>query len=235
MLFGFRSFVISLFVIASFMNAAQAKEFQPLETLAPTFATVLRGVDDLPAERRTVLDDATAAIQKSLGAGGEVALTFICTHNSRRSHLAQLWAQVAAEYFAVPGIKTYSGGIEVTACNIRTVRSLRRSGFQVVASSQSENPRYLVQFAEAMAPMAFYSKIYDKGDNPSDNFIAMMCCSDVDEKCPVVSGATARIPLHYIDPKVADDTAEEAATYDARSLQIASEMFYVFKQVAAIR
>ena len=58
-----------------------------------------------------------------------------------------------------------------------------------------------------------------------------MCCDDADAKCPIVPGATRRIPLHYQDPKVADDTPQQDVTYDRRSLQIAAEMYYLLQQV----
>jgi len=61
--------------------------------------------------------------------------------------------------------------------------------------------------------------------------VALMCCDDADQSCPHVPGALARIALHYVDPKVSDDRADEAATYDARSQQIASEMFYLISQL----
>ena len=35
----------------------------------------------------------------------EVRLNFICTHNSRRSHYGQIWAQVLAEYFKIKKFK----------------------------------------------------------------------------------------------------------------------------------
>ena len=40
----------------------------------------------------------------------KVKLNFICTHNSRRSHLSQVWAKTMSDYFGVKGIKCYSGG-----------------------------------------------------------------------------------------------------------------------------
>jgi arsenate reductase len=58
-----------------------------------------------------------------------------------------------------------------------------------------------------------------------------MTCSEADRNCPNVVGATLRLPLPYEDPKAADDTPEEAARYDERSLQIATELLYVFSQV----
>jgi len=203
-----------------------------LETTGPTIEKLAGEANDVAADRRKVLDPAVDFVVERISAGEPVQLTFICTHNSRRSHLAQIWAQVAADYFQLPGVETYSGGTEATACNIRTVRSLRRAGLQLVASTESDNPVYLVQYADNRAPLEVYSKVYNAQPNPQQGYAAMMCCSDVDEHCPIVHGAAARIPLHYVDPKESDDTPQEAATYDERSIEIGREMFYVFSQVA---
>jgi hypothetical protein len=105
------------------------------------------------------------------------------------------------------------------------VRALRRAGFSVVMSTQSENPIYLVQGFEAAPPIECFSKIYSGRGNPTSEFAAMMCCSYVDEDCPVVDGAAIRIPLHYDDPQVADDTTEETSRYNERCIQIGRDMF----------
>lgn len=205
-----------------------------LEAAEPTLRQMDRESSDVAPQRRQVLDPAASYIAERLAARQKVQLTFICTHNSRRSHLGQVWAQIAAEYYGLRGVSTYSGGTEATACNIRTVRALRRAGLEVVASTSGDNPKYLLQYAENRSPMVLYSKIYDEGGNPRQEYAAMMCCADADEKCPVVNGAAVRIPLHYIDPKAADNTPEEATTYNQRSLQIAAEMFYVFSKASEL-
>lgn len=204
---------------------------QVLEASASRIDAMHVRVDVIPNERREVLDSAAEFVATKLTAGEIAELTFICTHNSRRSHLSQIWAQVAADYYGLDRVKTYSGGTEATACNIRTVRALRRSGLEVVATTAGDNPKYLVQYAENRPAMEVYSKVYDSQANPQDGYAAMMCCGDVDERCPVVHGAEIRVPLHYKDPKAADDTPNEAATYDERSAEIGGEMFYLFWKV----
>lgn len=198
----------------------------------PTIDALAASADGISAERRAVLDPAAEYMSQKLAAGEQAQLTFICTHNSRRSHLAQIWAQVAADYYGLTDVLTYSGGTEVTACNIRTVRALRRAGLQVVNTTDDDNPRYLVQYAENRLPITVFSKVYGSPPNPKEGYAAMMCCADVDGQCPVVHGAELRIPLHYLDPKAMDDTPQEAATYDERSLQIGAEMFYVISRAA---
>lgn len=203
-----------------------------LETVDSTIERLAQSADDLPAQRKELLGNAVDFVARKLAAGEPAKLTFICTHNSRRSHLAQIWAQVAAHFYQLPNVSTYSGGTEATTCNIRTVRALRRCGLQVVATTEGDNPVYLVQYAENRKPLDVYSKVYDDAPNPQADYAAMMCCADVDERCPVVHGSAVRIALHYVDPKVSDDTPEEASTYDQRSQQIGQEMFYIMSQVS---
>lgn len=156
-----------------------------------------------------------------------VPIIFICTHNSRRSHFAQVWMQVAAAYYGIDGIACFSGGTEATACNPRTVAALRRVGFVVHVSSAGDNPVYQLQFSTHAPGIKLYSKVFDAAENPSSNFIAVMTCSQADEACPAVRGASARIAIPYEDPKQSDNSPQEQSTYDARCAQIAREMLYV--------
>lgn len=209
-----------------------AAEDDVLETLQPYVADIVESRDEIPEVRRALLDEMAAFISERVQAGEPVPITFICTANSRRSHLGQVWAQTAAAYYGIPGVTAYSGGTESTACNIRTVRALRRAGFSVVQATNEDNPHYLIQYADGTPPIEAYSKVYDADENPSEGYLAAMCCADADENCPVVHGSLARIRLCYDDPKVADGTPEENARYDERCRQIAIEMFYVMSQVA---
>lgn len=222
--------VLLFFAMHSTSSALESPHW--LDAASPTVEAMASQARAISAERRAVLDEAAGYVADRLSAGEPVRLTFICTHNSRRSHLAQVWAQIAAEFYGLPGVETYSGGTEATACNGRTVRALRRAGLEVVDSTGGDNPKYLLQYAENRNPLVLYSKVYDQRPNPTEGYAAMMCCADVDEQCPVVNGAAVRIPLHYVDPKVSDDTPREAATYDERTKQIGAEMFYVFSQAA---
>ena len=213
-------------------TVSQADETRLIETVRPFAGKVAGAQKELPGERRELLSDVAADIVKRLETDQEANLVFICTHNSRRSHLAQVWCQVAAEYYGIGDLKTFSGGTEATACNIRTVRALRRAGLSVAASTTGENPVYLIQYADDKPPIRAYSKKYTEEGNPSEKFAAMMCCSEADQHCPNVLGADGRFPLHYEDPKSADGTPQEAARYDERSFQIATEMFFAMSLVA---
>lgn len=184
----------------------------------------------IPEERREALRDVAAWIRHCHEHNRTASLVFICTHNSRRSHLSQIWAQVAAYRYGVPRIETFSGGTEVTAMNSRVVDSLHRSGLVVDAETPADpNPRFLVKYAANMAPLVCYSKIHNEPPNPSQNFCAIMTCAHADEVCPVVPACELRAAIRYEDPKAADGSSREAAVYDERSSQICREMLYLMQ------
>ena len=137
-------------------------------------------------------------------------LVFICTHNSRRSHLSQVWAQVGAAVHGLDGVHTFSGGTEATACNPRTVAAMQRAGFGVsVADTQhgEGNPTYRVEAGDGVEPMMCWSKKYGDAANPADGFLAVMTqqCGPKLSACPWSVGPFAALA----DPKVSDGTAEE--------------------------
>jgi len=191
----------------------------------------LLDIDKIPDERRRALREVSAFVVAKRRAGQVAELTFICTHNSRRSQMGQVWAAAAAAHFGIDGVRTYSGGTEVTAFNPRAVAAMQRAGF-VIEDPGGDNPRYRVTFDQVGPVMECFSKTYDDPLNPATGFAAIMTCSDADEACPVINGASLRAPIRYEDPKVADGTPGEALAYDARCLQIATEMLYVFARAA---
>jgi arsenate reductase len=186
--------------------------------------------DSITSSRKEKLREVADYIRSKKESGENAKLNFICTHNSRRSHLAQIWTQTAVYYYGIDDIETYSGGTEATAFNPRAVAAVERAGFKVKKPG-SENPEYEVSFGEDTQPMICFSKKFDDEYNPAKNFAAIMTCSDADENCPFVPGAEFRIPITYRDPKKSDGTDIEQEVYDERCKQIASEMFYMMSQV----
>jgi arsenate reductase len=184
---------------------------------------------EITDERKSTLQPLIDYIKSKREKSQATRLNFICTHNSRRSQLAQIWAQTAADYFEIPAF-CYSGGIEVTACNERTILSLERSGF-ISSKHGHSNPIYFILQDQDIRPIIVFSKLYDDVLNPHGIFAAIMTCSHADENCPFIPGAETRIPIRYEDPKEFDDTEMESEKYDERSKQIASEMFFVFSRV----
>jgi arsenate reductase len=200
----------------------------PLQAYADGVAGELGAIPD---ERKAVLGEIAATIAGRLGSGADANVTFICTHNSRRSHMSQIWAQTAARYYGLDRVHAYSGGTQKTACNHRTVTAMRRAGFVIEDATTGDNPVYLVRYADDRPTIGAYSKLYNANENPREGFIALMTCSSADRTCPVVQGAVARYAIHYADPKDCDDTPTEATAYNERCREIAREMFYIMSIV----
>jgi len=193
---------------------------------------------DLPknasAERVEVLK-ALATWIASQDSVTSAELIFICTHNSRRSHMGQIWAQAAAWYFGLDHVTTYSGGTEATAFNESAVRALRKLGITIEGVATESNPKYQVRIEADRAPFTAFSKKYDHQVNPQNGFAAVMVCNSADANCPIVPGAAARFAIPYVDPKESDRTEYEAETYEARATEIAVEMFYVMACASELR
>ena len=182
-------------------------------------------------ERKEVLQPLVDFIQIKVDANEEVRLNFICTHNSRRSHLTQILAQTMALHFNIQNVICYSGGTEATAMFPKVAEMLENQGFQIQKLSESENPVYAVKYAENVHPIICFSKKYDDAFNPESKFAAIMTCSQADGGCPFIAGAEKRIPITYEDPKAFDGTDLMNKKYAERSLEIASEIHYVFSQI----
>ena len=181
--------------------------------------------------RTALLDRFTDYLVKQNNESAQINLNFICTHNSRRSHITQIWAAALAHHFGFEKVATYSGGTEATAFNPRAVKAMRKVGFQI-EDGAGNNPKYQVSFAKGVEPLICFSKVFDYPDNPNRDFAAIMTCSDADVNCPFIPGASWRLPLTYEDPKVADNTPEESAKYLERVHQIGSGLYYVFFNAA---
>jgi arsenate reductase len=182
-------------------------------------------------ERKVVLKLLADYIQNKVNANEEIRLNFICTHNSRRSHLSQIWAQTMAFHFGIKNVFCYSGGTEATAMFPKVAETLTNQGFEIQKISQEQNPVYAIKFDANQHPVICFSKTYFDDFNPKNNFGAIMTCSNADEGCPMVFGAEARFPIKYDDPKAFDGTEQMNEKYTERSLQIASEMYFVFSQI----
>jgi len=185
----------------------------------------------ISTERKAVLQELTDFIQSKVSNRQEIRINFICTHNSRRSHLSQVWAQTMAHYFNVKNVFCYSGGTEATALFPMVVETLQNSGFQVKAISKNDNPIYSIKYADSEHPIIGFSKKLDDHFNPTSEFAAVMTCDSANEACPFVPGAEKRIPITFEDPKAFDNTPQQAEKYNERSLQIATELFYIFSQI----
>jgi len=186
---------------------------------------------EISTERKEILQPMIDYIQSKAETNSDINLNFICTHNSRRSHLSQIWAQTAAHNFGIKNVYCYSGGTEATAMFPMVGETLEKQGFQITKLAKTENAVYSIKYAENAHPVIAFSKKYENNFNPKGEFAAIMTCAHADENCPFIFGCETRIAVRYDDPKAFDNTPQQAEKYLERSRQIASEMFFVFSQI----
>lgn len=187
----------------------------------------ISGISDT---RKEVLNPLADYIKSRHEKNEDIALNFICTHNSRRSHLSQVWAQALAYHVGIKNVSCYSGGTEATALFPMAVETLKSMGFQIKTLSEADNPVYSIKYAANAHPVIGFSKTFDDDFNPKENFGAIMTCSSADEGCPFVGGSDGRFPITYEDPKAFDNTPRQKEKYLERSLQIATELLYVMER-----
>jgi arsenate reductase (thioredoxin) len=192
--------------------------------------TLVNNFDEISDERKILLENISNYIQQKVQHNQPVKLVYVCTHNSRRSHFGQVWAAVAATYYKIPNVHTYSGGTEATAFNINAINALKKIGFEISENGATENPVYEVKFGINLHTTCF-SKVYNHPTNPSSNFAAIMTCSDAEENCPFIPGVELRIGTTYDDPKAFDNTPLQEEKYAERCRQIALETLFAFSKV----
>ncbi|WP_179019334.1 arsenate-mycothiol transferase ArsC [Winogradskyella forsetii] len=208
------------------MSSTQSTVFSEIE-----FIIKALNPETISEDRKEVLKPLTEFIQSKVAIDAEIRLNFICTHNSRRSHLSQVWAQTLAHYFHIKNVFCYSGGTEETALFPMAAETLQHSGFEIKTLSEGKNPVYSIKYAENEHPVIGFSKKLNDDFNPKSGFAAIMTCDSANEACPFVLGAEKRIPITFEDPKAFDNTPQQSEKYRERSLQIATELFYVFSQI----
>lgn len=214
--------------VANLFIMSKNKQFAKIEEVINSLQT-----STISKERKEVLQPLVDYIQEKVQLNDTIRLNFICTHNSRRSHLSQVWAQAMATYFNIDKVYAYSGGTEATALFPVAAETLKNQGFQINKLSHSDNPVYAIKHASDEAAVIGFSKTFDDSFNPNTSFAAILTCSSADEGCPFIAGAEKRIPITFEDPKAFDNTPQQAEKYEERSIQIATELFYVFNSITA--
>ncbi|MDN3641176.1 protein-tyrosine-phosphatase [Lutimonas halocynthiae] len=188
-------------------------------------------IERIPVERKQTLQLLIDYISEYSKTEETININFICTHNSRRSHLSQVWAQTFSYYFNIKNVFCYSGGTEATALFPMVAETLKSVGFEIKKLSEGNNPVYSIKYSENEHPVIGFSKKLDDEFNPKSKFAAVMTCSQANEGCPIVLGAETRVPITFEDPKAYDNTPIQTNKYAERSMQIATEMFYVFSKI----
>lgn len=216
-------------LIISTMHKTSPQLFPKLESYCKELEHNFNSISE---ERKGELQSLSKYLTSKWGKNETPKVIVICTHNSRRSHLGQLWLAVGAEYFNLPAIETFSGGTEATAFHPNAISTLQRVGFKIdTTQADLKNPAYEITWADTMNSYTAISSKFDTAPNPTKDFAAIMVCSEADKGCPFVPGSDFRLSLPFEDPKTFDGTDLQDAKYDERSLQIGTELFYALSQI----
>ncbi|MFT4666259.1 MAG: arsenate reductase [Polaribacter sp.] len=201
-------------------------------TLQQYITELLTEFEQIPETRRELLRPLGQYCKTQVETGKASNLVVICTHNSRRSHMGQLWLRAATKHYNIPNVQTYSGGTEGTAFNPRAVIAMQTAGFRISKKTDGSNPRYLTTMHAEDDGQLLFSKRYDAPPNPTKDFAPILVCTEADKGCPIILGADQRFPISYNDPKAFDDTKLEEKAYAERCRDIAREMFFALGMVS---
>lgn len=207
-----------------------------MKTLFPPIEAYLAQLspNNITEKRKEKLNMISEYIYKKLKQQEPVALNFICTHNSRRSFLTNVWANVLAYHFKLPLIESYSAGTEATEIFSSCLEVLEENGFQISRKSKTPvNPTYEIKFSEAAKKITDYSKSLAQ-QQLNQEFIAILTCDEANQACPMVPRAEIRFALPYQDPKAFDKLPNQKEAYRATNTQIATELLYLFNALAKI-
>ena len=183
-------------------------------------------------ERVLLLKKIALKITKELIDRGTINLNFICTHNSRRSQMGQIWAFYASEYFNLQNIFCFSGGTEVTAFHRNTIKTLQKTGFRFnIIDFSHQNPKYLIDFDKSSKKIIGFSKKFDSEENKHP-YIAITTCNNAEENCLFIPDAIERFHLPFADPKITDNTPLKDDKHLETNKQIAGEIFIIFKEIS---
>lgn len=193
-----------------------------------TIHRLIESFSKIPPDRKVILINLagflSGAIKKE-----SVYLNFICTHNSRRSQMAQAWATVAIRFYSIPNLNCVSGGTEITAFHANAARALTQQGFQMSQTTKTSNPIFQVEYQPGVY-VEMFSKIYLNAVH--EPFFAVMVCDHADKNCPIVQGSLRRFSLPFIDPGFSDGSGQETEVYLKTADQIGRELLYVFSLVS---
>ncbi len=190
-------------------------------------------VDSISKERQHILEKISSYLYEKMTKIEPTKLIFICTHNSCRSQIAQLWVQIATHYYGITDLQAFSGGTEVSAFNPKAINTLARAGLKIKSCSTGTNPIYHVTYGFRISPIEMFSKTYQDPSNPQNNFCTILTCESADRNCPIITNSDDRFVLYYKDPKEFDNTPREKLIYDTTCRQISREICYIFSNLVS--
>lgn len=193
-------------------------------------------VNLITAKRKEELKHLAELIVSEYDDYGEVDIIVICTENSLRSQLVQLWVKSISENYNLDFLNAFSGGTKVTSFNSNMVNALSDYGFSIEKLNDIENPGYLIsQSEDDKSTDVMFSKLYDDEFNPEYDFIALIVCDVAAENCPVVEDSSHRLVLPYENVKQFDNTEEQLDKYKEKIEEIGREMMFMIMNVVELQ
>ncbi len=220
---------------AALVPESRSRLLPAVRNHADVLTTAFDLIDEPHREAGATLAD---WIVKNYRPGSKLDVIVVCTGNSRRSILGATMGNIAADYYGLPEVRFHSGGTAPSAFNSRTIAALREIGVEVDPTGEeaprgepkTANPKSRIRWGTSGAEAIEFSKRYDDPSNPKAGFAALMVCSEADSACPNVKGASLRISMPYLDPKIYDGGAYESAKYAERRDDIGRLMLSVMMQ-----
>jgi len=191
---------------------------------------LLVSFDSIPSPRKQKLIELASHLKVALNSSNKLNLLFVCTHNSRRSHMGQVWGQLAANYYKMDNVNSFSAGTEVTELNSNVIEMIQKVGCKVSTFQNGSNPAYLIEFGQNQS-LTCFSKLIEHESNPKAGFFAIMMCTEAEANCPFVPGAIHRIGLPFDDPKAYDNTLKVSDAYLSTFEEIGVQILYLFNQI----
>tara|TARA_B100001079_G_scaffold142196_1_gene121790 strand:+ start:344 stop:916 length:573 start_codon:yes stop_codon:yes gene_type:complete len=167
-------------------------------------------------DKKNYLDDVVSKIEKILPITNNIV--FLCTHNSRRSQLCQVWGSILSKIYNID-LKFNSAGTEKTEVHKTIFYCFSNVGIEIKDSK--------IFYGDLS--LSLHSKVLE--EIQSDKFISIMTCSDAEKSCPSDSRSIRNISMIYQDPKIFDDTEKEREEYSKTSKLIAEELNYIIKNL----
>ena len=146
-------------------------------------------------------------------------LVFLCTHNSRRSQICEVWGSIFSLIYKKEILINSAGTIK-TSVHKEIFNVLKKCGVSVNENEEIAFKNLLIKLK---------SKTLDQID--AKKFIAIMTCSDAEKSCPIDSRSVKNINMFFKDPKVYDNTKYMEEEYLKTNSNIAEELNYIFKRI----
>lgn len=158
-----------------------------------------------------------------------IHLVFIDNDNARGSLFAQVWAKVAARYFGLEHVETYSAGNNATEIAGNFVYTLLSLQFDLFVEGDEVNSRHFFVFDNRKNACICFAKPIDHYSIPLENFGTID--TNPTRMNIILAGSELQVHFPYTDPQTSDGTSEAQQNYRQFSNEIAREMLYLFSRL----